>query len=521
MKKNNKTIYLIINLLFLFLINILFPLPSFAMTYFYVDSDCSESGATGQSGNPWQYMGQAWSTVNAALASDDVTIYFSAREAGSDTSDKYYRYSDPENPRGIDLENRTDTSNHTLIFDGRTKYNTNDSSPSWLDYSGSSMAIVNNFNSQNSSHAKISRVTIDGFNIYQELSQKAISISGDHWTVKNCDISSAPTGSMSPLILIVPTADAAHEGSGYYAPPLTNITLDNNIIHDSDGEMLYVGGGGSASGGSTPPGSESWASAGYPAHQNITITNNKFYNGGIYGGQGDAIDVKGGIKNLFISGNEIYNMSDSGTRAIVLQGWQADDTTTDQNIVIENNYIHDATNWAEAISLSNSWGVSQGVTIRNNIIDTVESEGIRIYQPAGGNSSKWINIYNNTIYNASYYGIHITSNNSVTIINNLLIGNNSGGNQVNFSATITEHNNAYSDTFGETCTNCQTVTLSDVIDSFGGNFILTEDSNAIDNGSTIAGFSTDYEGTTRIEPWDIGAYEYDNIPSPPTNLLNQ
>ena len=42
------------------------------------------------------------------------------------------------------------------------------------------------------------------------------------------------------------------------------------------------------------------------------------------------------------------------------------------DIIIEKNYLHDSGEdlW-ECISISNSWGDSKGVTIRNNIIDTI------------------------------------------------------------------------------------------------------------------------------------------------------
>ena len=105
--------------------------PSVTCTHYW-DADVSAGSHTGTSANPFQTEAQMWSTVNTALASSDVTVCVSAREAGSDTND----VADGE----VDLNNRSDTSSHRVTFNGRSFYNSNDTTPSWLDYSGSSRA---------------------------------------------------------------------------------------------------------------------------------------------------------------------------------------------------------------------------------------------------------------------------------------------------------------------------------------------------------------------------------------------
>jgi len=109
--------------------------PASSQTAFYVDPTYVGTGI-GTAAAPWKsfvdgnpnYAAQ-WDAINSALASNDVIVYFSARNAGSDT---------PEEIVGTVSVRRTDTSTHRLTLDGMSKYNTNDSAPSWLDYAGAS-----------------------------------------------------------------------------------------------------------------------------------------------------------------------------------------------------------------------------------------------------------------------------------------------------------------------------------------------------------------------------------------------
>ncbi len=510
---------------------LLIGIPCYALTTYYVDPTYTGGSNDGSAAAPWTALGNAgaWTAINGALASDDVTIYFSARIVGSDTA---------ENMGGdILLTSRTDTSTHVLTIDGKSQYNTNDSSGSWSAYSGSNKMIARKINLRKASAVEntpsdtINYCTVTGFTITQTTGDKALEICGSHVTITYCDISHSGAGvTNGPLVQFAPTADGPHEGSTSPCPSSTNFTFSNNNLSNSYGELLYLGGGGSNIDEGRPPGAETWAACGYPGHSDFTITNNTFTTGGAIGAQGDGIDIKGGHKNFTISGNTFSNMSDAETRAIIVGGWQADDTTTNQNIVIEKNYFHDNSNWYETISLSNNWGGCQGVTIRNNVFDSNAAEGIRIYTDADGAtyfSSKWIYIYNNTFYNQASYAIQTDSGSQITaseIKNNLFIDNNSSNNQVTWAGSITESNNAYSDTFGETCTLCQTVTAADVVDAANANFNIAAGSVLIDNGATIATFSDDYSGTSRPQgaAWDIGAYEVSDTTAPanPTYAIN-
>jgi Right handed beta helix region len=502
----SRSISIVVSLIFLSFISF-FSQAVVAETVFYVDPDYTGSTQDGSAVSPWFSLDSAaWGVINNSLNSQNVTVFFSARKAASDTDQVYGA------PSEIDLNKRTNTSSFMLTFDGHSMYNTNPASPNWQSYSGTSKCNVRDFYAQNGTHTKRSNITIDGFRISMTVGGKAVAICGDNWTLKNSDIFHTSTATDGPLVLIVPTSDSAHEGSSWYCPASTNITIANNTIHDSYGELIYVGGGGCSSADSTGTS----LCMGFPAHNGVTIQNNTLYNGGVYGAQGDGIDVKGGLYNLQLINNTIYNLNDPralGIRAIVHQG--ARDGDPDQNNLIANNYIHDVWVGDAAIALVNSWGTPRGIEVRNNIIANATKAGIKIY--TGSNLS----LYNNTIYKSGSYGVLVQAA-TVVVKNNLLLSNNSGGTQTSLGGTITSSNNAYSNTWNGACASCVPgLTLSDVVNAAGGDFHPTVASRVIDVGIALPSFSTDYDGTTRPQGsgWDIGAYEF-SAPTlnPPTNL---
>src|SRR5260370_4576894 len=212
-----------------------------AGTNLYVDPDWA-GAKSGTKSRPFAILDKsAWHKSNAAVASSDVTIYFSARKADSDTPE-YYDTRGNGVQLEVDLTKKTTSGSFLLTLDGKSFYNTNDPSPSWMPNTGSSMCIVRDFNSQNPSHIKYSNVTIHGFNIICNTGTKALSICGDNWIVENCNISHTSAATQGPCVLLVPTADGAHEGSNSYAPPCMNIAIRNNVIHDSEDEAIYLSG---------------------------------------------------------------------------------------------------------------------------------------------------------------------------------------------------------------------------------------------------------------------------------------
>src|SRR5256885_4107756 len=347
-----------------------------ASTNFYVDSDWTGT-KSGTASQPFSILDTAaWSAINAALGTGSVTIYFSARKAASDAP-RYYDTAGNGVQLEIDLTNKTTGGSNLLTLDGKSFYNTSESSPSWSAYAGTNMCVVRDFNSENISHLKYSNITIHGFNIICNAGTKLVTICGDNWTVENCDASHTIAATDGPGILIVPTADGAHDGSSYYAPPCNNVTIQNNVIHDTFGEAIYLGGGGSS------PGT---LGSGYPSHTNVSVLNNEIYNAGRWGGQGDGIDVKGGIQGLIVRGNDIHDVAytEGGCRGIVTQGQIVPSTGLGTLQTYERNYIHNCSHITGAITLADTWGVPAGVVIRNNIISTItqsagSTAGITVY----------------------------------------------------------------------------------------------------------------------------------------------
>src|SRR5438552_13671815 len=117
-----------------------------ASTNFYVDPDWT-GVQVGTASQPWNALSaSAWTTINAALASDDVTIYFSALKADGVTQQTYSHYLQCK---------RIDYSIHRLTIDGYGQYNLNETSPAWLSNPDSDInhAYLN---------GKVCKVTGDG-----------------------------------------------------------------------------------------------------------------------------------------------------------------------------------------------------------------------------------------------------------------------------------------------------------------------------------------------------------------------
>src|SRR2546425_13348769 len=85
-----------------------------ASTNFYVDPDWT-GVQVGTASQPWSTLNATtWSSINAALASDDVTIYFSALKADGVTQQSQQLF--------VQIR-RTQPSSYRLTVDGYTFYN--------------------------------------------------------------------------------------------------------------------------------------------------------------------------------------------------------------------------------------------------------------------------------------------------------------------------------------------------------------------------------------------------------------
>jgi parallel beta-helix repeat protein len=125
--------------------------------------------------------------------------------------------------------------------------------------------------------------------------------------------------------------------------------------------------------------------------------------------------------------------------------------------------------------------------------------GINVYT---GNDNL---IVNNTVTGNINYGIKIDGGANRTIVRNNISYNNAGGNYTN-SGSSTYHDHNLDDGTDPRFTNAGS-----------DDYTLLSTSVCIDAGTTIAGITDDYAGGSRPRgaAFDIGAYEYGSVPTPP------
>jgi hypothetical protein len=496
--------------------------PCLTATCYYLDPDVSTGTHAGTQANPFQTQAQMWTAANTQLsAGNDVYVYCSARAAGSDTDQSW--------PGTVQIYQKVNTGTgdlHRFTLDGNSLYNSNDASPSWSTYSGTSKCAVTRVYPMNgTTHVKRNNVTIQGIHLLGN-QDKAFAVCGDNWIVQNNDIEHIAGTTADPLFILIPTADSGHEGSSDWCPPFTNTLVQDNNIHDSFGETMYLGGVGcnTASDANAQalvsPGCNGGSAALCPngvsvcGHDHVTIQRNHIYNCGSRGSQGDCIDFKAGHTYFTISQNLVEKTA-TGTRCLVTQGHLPG---VDQHMVIERNAFNCQGNTTEALmAFSDSWGIANGWTVRNNLFynATGGSQVIKVYH---AQSSAGLSFYNNDFYNNSTVaintdGLSTVPAGSITIRNNAML-KSGGGAEVSFSSTssVTASNNSYGGTWSGTCTSCVPgLTTAAFTNAAGLDFTLSPTSILRLVGTDLSGlFTNDYTGTTRPTPppnWDIGAYK--------------
>ncbi len=198
------------------------------------------------------------------------------------------------------------------------------------------------------------------------------------------------------------------------------------------------------------------------------------------------------------------------------------------NVLIENNWCQDYVN-SFIIATDEHTKVGTGLIVRNNVV----------VSPLGTNWTIWnwgINntqIYNNTFIlpldNNSGFGPICDGFNdtsypvSCDIKNNIYYqGRSSGGGGCRYGATCTMGNSLfYRSDYTFVPENCFPGDILNkdpkFVDVANRNFHLQAESQAMDAGVTLTGFSTDKDGNTRPQglSWDIGAYEYVGAVPPP------
>jgi parallel beta-helix repeat protein len=498
--------------------------PLSSQTAFYVDPTAAASPGNGTAASPWKSFvdnnpNQAaqWTAINAALASNDVIIFFSARRAGSDTAEEIV---------GTVNVKRTDRSTHRLTLDGMSKYNINDASPSWTDYSGSSRMRIRG-NRTNGNPVYFSLGWYDGDPAFSQWNGGQGS-KLDYVTMRGFEVTGisgrVTWGGSYNVLEYIWSHDVTDEGAAVQlAAAVTDtpacvdmgrshdITIRNIVVERVIGEGLYVAGtyllekyGGCPSYGNT--------------HSDILIEGNTIRNAGQNGDEGDGIDLKGGLMNVTVRNNIVQNpfAPGSGGHGMVAEGVFTGRT----NYLIEGNRFSGGTGSGMMLNGQN------GTVVRNNVIFGMEGAGIRSATMGTFGCSN-LEVYNNTIYDNTGGGISINYTNGIKLNNNLVFGNGSGGSSANSSNIISDYNlwAPGKATWPEGAHSViQASTSGITANAAGGDFQLVVGSPAVDRGLNLAltGFTVALENTTRPQgaSWDIGAYELLGTPAPsaPTNI---
>ncbi len=486
-----------------------------AAVVYYVDPDWPGE-ATGAAETPWTRLDRsAWQAINEALATAGVTVYFSAREADSHTNET--------TTDRIEIL-RTDTSTHRITLDGMSKYNASDTAPSWRDYKGRSKFHLTSDYPINTATRDTKRnyVTIRGFKVIAGSGgrggQGIAYWGGDHVVIEHCEITHHANVKHGPGIIVnyAWNDDGTPRNGG-----CTDLTIRNNVIHHVYGEGIYVGGS-----HDQPK----------PAHSNVTIEGNTIYDVAIYGGEGDAIDVKDGSTNVVIRGNTVYMTEPGAGRDGIVCG---------SGCVVEGNFIYNL--GRSGISLGTYWNaypVRDGSVVRNNIIVNTGGNpryswdhGIIVSGDDSGDQFTNIGIYSNTICsvradaNSDGIGLVISEYATGARVKNNIVYSSSG---IDFSAgegCLAEHDHnlyfspgpdAIVARYGRKRYTAATLTdfephsisadpqfVNPQPPYLPSGFKLQATSPAVGAGAPIDSFNDDFFGLSRGARWDIGAAAYE------------
>ncbi len=353
-----------------------------SLTEFYVDPDYAGALPDGRPATPWSSLGgsssAAWTAINSALNTGDVTIYFSARQAGSDTNQpatwELYLY-------------RTNASSFRLTLDGMSRYNSNDLNPAWSSYFGSSKFQISAGYAISTYDiaAPQNYVTIRGFKIVSSVGQMIqYGHGGSHVVIENNDLSAASSA-----------VTGAGLGFGD-VPGTTDLTIRNNVIHDTFGEAIYIGGNSYTVGSPTNL-------------DGILIENNHIYNVGRWGGEGDCIDLKASLRNVVVRNNVCHGN----------QGGNADGIVSLSPLTAQGNVVYGV------LGHGITFGAS-GVILQN-LVYNAQKAGI--YSCDDPNYPVQSSITGNTVYNCGG-GLTLgdfSAASSFEVINNLIVSCPGGG----------------------------------------------------------------------------------------------
>jgi hypothetical protein len=492
-----------------------------AQTSFYVDPTFTGGGRSGTQSAPWQSLSDsgAWSAINSALGSGNVTVFFSATASSTVP---------------VGLGSRSDASSHMLTLDGISRKNSSGSwttnvnptpckydapSCSWASAARFTITATTPIAGSDSANNCKNYFTIQGFTFRNTEGQSADLTYTGNLTFQYNDLSRVATGSYGPGVIIGP----ANQGPGCGGTGPNNVTLQYNHIHQTWGECLYIG-------ASTPdPPGNGDAHTG----DNYLIQGNVNESCASWGGQGDGMDIKDGHTNLRVRNNTIRPSRACTSCGSNGPGNDGQGIVFESATLLDGNYVETPNH--NCFTAGDAWNNTIGrssVTLRNNIAVNCNSgvgqnNGIAFFSPSV--TAKWVaaSLYNNSIFRTGDNCISIQSGNPTGFINvqNNICHSTNGG--VSGGSMLATHD--YNDYFnagvgcpvsGESHSMCSdpefVSTATPYVDT---NFALKAGSPVESAGANLSGmFTNDYFGATRTTPWDMSAVSMTAGLPPPSGL---
>ena len=364
--------------------------PIESQTAFYVDPSALRVG-DGSALTPWRDFedgnpNQAahWAAINRALAVSDVTIFFSARHADSDTAEEMTNaYTD-----AVVRVNRTDTSAHHLTLDGESFYNTNVFAGAWASNHGTNRMRLRMTGGCCVSigwdnDASYDHVTLRGFEVTGSGGRVrwggSFSVIEDMWIHDVTDLGA--TLQFTPAVI---------DGTCIPIGIDHDVTIRHNLIERNIGESIYIASnynyvedGGCVEG---PFSGDN--------HYDFLVEQNTVDEPAFYGAEGDGVDFKAGIYNVTIRQNLIKHLRGYGITTL----GQMPNSTHPSNYLIEQNIIEDAPGpWYAGISPNGL----KGAIVRNNVIRncTPDSYGAltQDVRAPGTPTGAMFQVYNNVL----------------------------------------------------------------------------------------------------------------------------
>jgi hypothetical protein len=533
---------------------------------FYVDADWTGTKSGTQS-HPFAMLNRsAWQKINAALASGDVTIYFSALKADGVTQ---------QSKAWFVQCRRTDYSVHRLTLDGYSFYNSSERSPKWLPNPEPNIAVAytsgkvfkivgdrssalgwgrtdgNDFVTRNGlvycciqSHrasadnepgvganwqlywdqhgtssaewssgttykcyAKQNNITLRGFEITGTGARA--SFNGDNFIWEYNYVHDV-TG-IGPGMALLYTSHPDSSAAQIISRPSTNLIFRNFRVERTYGEGFYLG-------SINPDAPAAFQAAHGNQHSHVLIENFYINRPGTNGGQGDGIDCKNGITYLTIREGEIAGYGANGNAINIPYSVR----NVDQRILLEKLYIHDSASDGQGaqrcISAQTGGAHSAtlygyvGLTIRNCICAN-SWQGIVVSGSMSPNQPvDQTRVFNNTVYNISNTGLSVSTNISNSEVKNNFVFGGSNPKAVISSAGVASDYNAHDGSWTSGSEGAHTLALSStqalasVVNAARGDFRPSASSALKRNALTILDFSDDfYEGSRTPGNWSIGA----------------